>query len=60
MPVSMEFRSSGVSIVIVEQDIVRACAASERVYCLLEGRVSLTGAARAFGAGEISRAYFGT
>ncbi len=53
-------RRNGVSIVIVEQDIVRACAAADRVYCLLEGRISLTGPARAFSGEEISRAYFGT
>jgi branched-chain amino acid transport system ATP-binding protein len=55
-----QIRQNGVSIVIVEQDVVRACAAADRVYCLLEGRISLTGAARAFSTEEISRAYFGT
>jgi branched-chain amino acid transport system ATP-binding protein len=53
-------RESGVSIVIVEQDVVRACEASNRVYCFLEGRVSLTGAPGDFDLEQISRAYFGT
>lgn len=53
-------RESGVSIVIVEQDVVRACDVSNRVYCFLEGRVSLSGPPRDFGIDQISRAYFGT
>jgi branched-chain amino acid transport system ATP-binding protein len=55
-----DIRASGVSIVLVEQDIVRASAVSDRLYCLLEGRISLTGASGGFGVEEISRAYFGT
>lgn len=53
-------RDSGVSIVLIEQDVVRACEASNRVYCFLEGRVSLSGPPRDFGVEQISRAYFGT
>jgi branched-chain amino acid transport system ATP-binding protein len=53
-------RGSGVSIVLVEQDVVRACEASNRVYCFLEGRVSLSGPPRDFAIDRISRAYFGT
>jgi branched-chain amino acid transport system ATP-binding protein len=53
-------RDSGVSIVVVEQDVVRACEASNRVYCFLEGRVSLSGSPRDFAIEQISRAYFGT
>ena len=55
-----EIRASGVSIVLVEQDIVRALAASSRIYCLLEGRISLQGPAAAFSTDQISNAYFGT
>jgi len=36
-------QASGVSILLVEQDIDRALAASSRVVCLLEGRVALAG-----------------
>ena len=52
-------RAEGTSIVLVEQDVKRAAEASDRVYCLLKGRVSLQGSARAFGLDELSRAYFG-
>ncbi|HVV93091.1 MAG TPA: ABC transporter ATP-binding protein [Hyphomicrobiales bacterium] len=55
-----EIRESGVSIVLVEQDVVRASGVSDRLYCLLEGRISLAGASGGFGVEEISRAYFGT
>ncbi len=49
----------GMSAVIVEQDITKALSVSSRVYCLQEGRVSLTGLSDAVSREEISRAYFG-
>lgn len=52
-------REKGVSIIIVEQDIVRARAASNRLYCLLKGRVTLEGASDAVSLNDISHAYFG-
>jgi branched-chain amino acid transport system ATP-binding protein len=55
-----EIRRGGVSILLVEQDVVRACSAADHIYCFLEGRISLHGAAKDFSVEEISRAYFGT
>jgi branched-chain amino acid transport system ATP-binding protein len=52
--------AEGSSLVIVEQDIVRALAAANRVYCLQEGRVSLAGSAGTLTREAISAAYFGT
>ncbi|MDE2397616.1 MAG: ABC transporter ATP-binding protein [Burkholderiales bacterium] len=52
-------RASGLAIVLVEQDVSRACAAADRVCCLLEGRVTLQGVADAFSPAQISHAYFG-
>ena len=49
----------GMSLVIVEQDIVQALAASRRVYCLQEGRVMLQGASANVSREEIAAAYFG-
>jgi branched-chain amino acid transport system ATP-binding protein len=49
----------GCSLVIVEQDIVQALAAADRVYCLQEGRVALTGDAASLTRDAISAAYFG-
>ncbi|MEM7442228.1 MAG: ABC transporter ATP-binding protein [Pseudomonadota bacterium] len=51
--------SSGMSAVIVEQDIAKALSVSARVYCLQEGRVSLEGASETVSREDISRAYFG-
>jgi branched-chain amino acid transport system ATP-binding protein len=49
----------GLSLVIVEQDIVQALAAANQVYCLQEGRVVLTGTAGSLTREAISAAYFG-
>jgi branched-chain amino acid transport system ATP-binding protein len=49
----------GISLVLVEQDIVQALKATERVYCLQEGRVALTGAAKELTREAIAAAYFG-
>jgi branched-chain amino acid transport system ATP-binding protein len=49
----------GTSIVLVEQDIVQALKAAQRVYCLQEGRVALTGEAKALTREQIAAAYFG-
>jgi branched-chain amino acid transport system ATP-binding protein len=53
-------RDSGVSIVLIEQNVALACAAATYVYCLLEGRVSLEGDPRQLSMPDISAAYFGT
>lgn len=49
----------GLTAVIVEQDITKALSVSTRVYCLQEGRVSLSGNSAEVSRDEISRAYFG-
>lgn len=49
----------GMSAIIVEQDISKALAVSQRVYCLQEGRVSLQGKTSEISREEISHAYFG-
>jgi branched-chain amino acid transport system ATP-binding protein len=51
--------AQGTSIVLVEQDIVQALKAAQRVYCLQEGRVALAGAAKNLTREEIAAAYFG-
>ena len=54
-----EIRASGVSIVVVEQDIARARAASNRLYCLLKGKVTLAALSREATMSAIAAAYFG-
>jgi branched-chain amino acid transport system ATP-binding protein len=51
--------AEGVSLVIVEQDIVQALKTAHRVYCLQEGRVALQGEAKMLTRETISTAYFG-
>jgi branched-chain amino acid transport system ATP-binding protein len=54
-----DIRSGGATIVLVEQNIDQALAAADRVYCLLEGRVSLAGPAATLTRDQITAAYFG-
>ncbi len=49
----------GTAIVLVEQDVVQALKAAQRVYCLQEGRVALSGAAKELTREQIAAAYFG-
>ena len=51
--------TEGISLVIVEQDVVRALQTVQRVYCLQEGRIALEGAASTLTREAITAAYFG-
>lgn len=48
------------SVLLVEQDIDRALANSDRFYCLLGGRVSLEGTSATTSKEDLGNAYFGT
>jgi branched-chain amino acid transport system ATP-binding protein len=50
----------GTTVLIVEQDIGQALAVADRIVCLLEGRVSLTGTPGTVAREDITAAYFGT
>ncbi|WP_127902340.1 ABC transporter ATP-binding protein [Solirhodobacter olei] len=54
-----EIRDRGIGIVIVEQDITRSLAVADRFYCLLEGRVNLSGRPTNTNRDEVARHYFG-
>lgn len=54
-----QIREGGTSVILVEQDISQAMAVSDRLYCLQEGRVSLTGRSADLKRAQISAAYFG-
>jgi branched-chain amino acid transport system ATP-binding protein len=54
-----EIVGDGLSLVIVEQDIVQALKTAKHVYCLQEGRVALEGEAGSLTREKISAAYFG-
>ena len=51
--------AEGLSLVIVEQDIVQALKVASHVYCLQEGRVALAGEASTMTREKIAAAYFG-
>ena len=50
---------NGTAVVLVEQDVALAQAASDRLYCMLEGRVTLTGRSADMSREAIGEAYFG-
>lgn len=52
-------RDTGAAVVIVEQDISRALTVADRVYCMMEGRVTLTAPAKDVTREAIHAAYFG-
>jgi branched-chain amino acid transport system ATP-binding protein len=52
--------ASGMSAILVEQDVTRALSAAAKFICLQEGRVSLQGLPGAHSRDAISAAYFGT
>lgn len=52
-------RAEGLAIVLVEQDVARACAVSDRMLCLLKGRVTLQGPSAGVAHGQVAAAYFG-
>ncbi len=54
-----EIRRQGITIMLVEQDISRSLAVSDRFYCLLEGKVALSGRPSQTDREQIMRHYFG-
>jgi branched-chain amino acid transport system ATP-binding protein len=51
---------TGLSVLLVEQDVTRALNSADRFICMQEGRVSLEGLPTAYTRDQISTAYFGT
>lgn len=54
-----EVRGGGTSVIVVEQDISRALAIADRVYCMMEGRMTLQGRPGDLSRDVIHAAYFG-
>jgi branched-chain amino acid transport system ATP-binding protein len=52
-------RATGAAIVIVEQDIAQALKVADRVYCMMEGRITLAGRPAELDRAQIHVAYFG-
>jgi branched-chain amino acid transport system ATP-binding protein len=51
--------AEGTAVVVVEQDVMQALAASNYLYCLQEGRILLKGESRSLDRETIKAAYFG-
>jgi branched-chain amino acid transport system ATP-binding protein len=54
-----ELLGSGVTVLLVEQDVSQALRVASWVYCLLEGRITLQGQPAQLTPAQIERAYFG-
>jgi branched-chain amino acid transport system ATP-binding protein len=54
-----KIKDSGASVIVVEQDIGQALAVADRVYCIMEGRVTLEGRPADISREAIHAAYFG-
>ncbi len=52
-------KSSGVAIVLVEQDLKRAMATASRTICMLEGAIAIQGATSELSRETVTEAYFG-
>lgn len=54
-----KIQASGASLIVVEQDIGQAMKVADRVYCMMEGRVTLDGTPDSLSGDDIHAAYFG-
>jgi branched-chain amino acid transport system ATP-binding protein len=52
-------KSSGVAMLLVEQDLKRAMATASRTICMLEGAIAIEGPTAALSREEVTEAYFG-
>lgn len=55
-----EIQAAGASIIVVEQDIGQALRVATRVYCMMEGRITLSGRPEDLSREAIHNAYFGS
>ena len=51
--------ATGMTILLVEQDVTQALRVSDWAHCLLEGRITLSGRPRDLAPAEVETAYFG-
>jgi branched-chain amino acid transport system ATP-binding protein len=54
-----QIKAAGASVIVVEQDISQALKVADRVYCMMEGRVTLKGTPEELSRAAIHDAYFG-
>ncbi|MGZ6545060.1 MAG: ABC transporter ATP-binding protein, partial [Actinomycetota bacterium] len=54
-----ELLATGMTVLLVEQDVSQAVRVATHIQCLLEGRTTLEGPPAAFSPEQIEAAYFG-
>ena len=54
-----ELNSSGVAMILVEQDLKRAMSMASRTICMLEGAIAIEGPTKSLTREEVTEAYFG-
>ena len=54
-----ELKSSGVAMILVEQDLKRAMSMASRTICMLEGAIAIEGPTKSLTREEVTEAYFG-
>jgi branched-chain amino acid transport system ATP-binding protein len=54
-----QIKATGATMIVVEQDISQALKIADRVYCMMEGRVTLEGRPDELSRSAIHDAYFG-
>ena len=54
-----KIKAAGASVIIVEQDVGQALKVADRVYCMMEGRISLSGKPSEITREQVHAAYFG-
>jgi branched-chain amino acid transport system ATP-binding protein len=52
-------KEQGTTVLVIEQDVNQALAVADRFYCLLEGRIALSGVPGEVSKEQITEAYFG-
>lgn len=52
-------RAQGTAVLVVEQDINQALAVADRLFCFMEGKVTLAGTPQTLSRKQIAEAYFG-
>jgi branched-chain amino acid transport system ATP-binding protein len=52
-------KTSGVAMLLVEQDLKRAMATASRTICMLEGLIVIEGPTRTLSREQVTEAYFG-
>ena len=52
-------KSSGVAMLLVEQDLKRAMSTASRTICMLEGLIAIEGPTRTLSREQVTEAYFG-